>query len=86
MQLSVHNTFNSIRFICILDSWKCADDEKQCTSGQCFPASYFCDGKSDCSDHIDEMQCDSNYYYLFTKLYTVQCSEYHKTRAIIFVF
>jgi hypothetical protein len=41
------------------DLWKCANDEKQCTGGQCLPVSYFCDGKSDCNDHSDELQCNS---------------------------
>lgn len=45
----------------VLDLWKCADDEKQCTTGgQCLPVSNFCDGKSDCNDYSDELQCNSN--------------------------
>lgn len=47
----------------IIELWKCADDEKQCTGGQCLPVSYFCDGKSDCNDHSDELQCNSNTIY-----------------------
>lgn len=48
--------------ICITDLWKCTADEKQCTGGQCLPASYFCDGKSDCNNHSDELQCNSTYF------------------------
>lgn len=48
--------------ICITDLWKCIADEKQCTGGQCLPASYFCDGNSDCNNHSDELQCNSTYF------------------------
>lgn len=54
--------------ICITDLWKCTADEKQCTGGQCLPASYFCDGKSDCNNHSDELQCNSMYIITHKRL------------------
>uniref|UniRef100_A0A4X2MB19 Basement membrane-specific heparan sulfate proteoglycan core protein n=1 Tax=Vombatus ursinus TaxID=29139 RepID=A0A4X2MB19_VOMUR len=36
----------------------CGQHEASCTSGQCIPKNYFCDGQEDCMDGSDEENCD----------------------------
>ena len=35
----------------------CADGKFQCDNGHCIPASWHCDGYSDCDDNEDEQDC-----------------------------
>ena len=36
-------------------------DEFTCGIGTCVPASWQCDGESDCDDHSDELGCECKY-------------------------
>lgn len=40
-----------------VDGGPCGRDQFSCTSGQCVPLDFVCDGDYDCSDRSDEQNC-----------------------------
>ena len=47
--------------LCILGRTTCSPSEFECEEGQCIDRSEYCDGRYDCPDQSDEINCPGTF-------------------------
>ena len=56
VQFDFHNCTNQHALVAV-----CSNGQEACPSGECIMSEWMCDGRNDCPDGWDEMNCDSKY-------------------------